>query len=198
MTRRITFIGQSALIATMIGMTVQAQAPGPVVTIDPSQHVNLAAAQSDIVDAYQRISESQQANDSHLGGHAANAKNLLMQVDAELQAAASVADADQPPPPSNQPVNASGAWTIYANNVNQPGGSTKMVKIQQFGTQLSGKFNGPNQSGNITGFINGNHFEFSTKTRDVLTFRGQIDGNTMSGNYGVHGQHAPFNGVRSD
>jgi hypothetical protein len=197
MIRRNTLIVQTAMIATMVGVTMQAQAPGPAVTIDPSQHGNLAAAQSDIVDAYQRIGEAQQANDSHLGGHAANAKNLLMQVDAELQAAASVADADQPPP-TNQPVNASGAWTIYANDINDPGGSTKMVKIQQFGTQLSGKFNGPNQSGNITGFINGNHFEFSTKTRDVLTFRGQISGNTMSGNYGLHGQHAAFNGVRSD
>jgi hypothetical protein len=195
---RTSFIGRSVLMAAILGIPMYAQAPGPSLTIDPNQHGNLAAAQSDIVDAYQRVSSAQQANDDHLGGHAANAKNFLMQADAELQAAASVADADQPPPPNNQPINASGQWTIYANDINDPGGSTKMVKIQQFGTQLSGRFNGPNQSGNITGFINGNHIEFSTKTRDVLTFRGQIQGNTMSGQYGLHGQHAAFNGVRSD
>jgi hypothetical protein len=32
----------------------------------------------------------------------------------------------------------------------------------------------------------------------MLTFRGQIQGNTMSGLYGMHGQHAPWNAVRSD
>jgi len=192
-----SLIGRSVLIATTLGVALYAQGPAPTPTIDPNQHGNLAAAQSDIIDAYERIGAAQQANDAHLGGHAANAKNFLLQANAELQAAAQFADADQQPPP-NQQVNASGAWTIYANDINDPGGSTKMVKIQQFGTQLSGKFNGPNQSGNITGFINGNHIEFSTKTRDVLTFRGQINGNTMSGQYGLHGQHAAFNGVRSD
>jgi hypothetical protein len=72
------------------------------------------------------------------------------------------------------------------------------VQIQQFGTQLSGHFKGPHQSGGIEGFVNVHHIEFSTHTRDVLTFRGQIQGNTMSGLYGTHGQHAPWNAVRSD
>src|SRR6202050_5554269 len=96
------------------------------------------------------------------------------------------------------PDNASGNWTIYAQNIDQPGGSTKFVQIQQFGTQLSGHFKGPHQSGEIKGFVNVHHIEFSTHTRDMLTFRGQIQGNTMSGLYGMHGQHAPWNAVRSD
>lgn len=193
-------IAQGALAVAIFCHSMQAQTqPPPAVTIDPNQHGNLSAAQSDIVDAYQRIEQAQKANSGQLGGHAARARDLLSQADAELQQAANFADADQPPPPPpGEIVNASGKWTIYASDINDPGGSTKYVQIQQMGTQLSGKFKGPNQSGGISGFVNGNHIEFSTHTRDVLTFRGEIQGNTMSGQYGIHGQHAGWNAVRSD
>jgi len=124
-----------------------------------------------------------------------------MQADVELRAAADFANNlqdQQQPPPDQGPSNASGSWTIYAQNIEQPGGSTKYVQIKQFGNQLSGHFKGPNQSGGIEGFVNGNHIEFTTKTRDMLTFRGKIQGDTMSGMYGSHGNHAPWNAVRSD
>lgn len=198
MTCKKILIGFSFLTAMIFIWTVEAQAPGPVVNIDPNQHGNLAAAQSDIVDAYQRIDAAQSANNNHLGGHAQKAKDLLTQADAELRLAADVADAEQQQPPPGQVANASGKWTIYANDINDPGGSTKYVQIVQNGTQLSGHFKGPHQSGNISGFVNNNHIEFTTQTRDMLTFRGQIQGNTMSGLYGSHGQHAPWNAVRSD
>ena len=67
----------------------------------------------------------------------------------------------------------------------------------QDGNQLWGHFEGPNQSCGITGFVNGNHIEFSTKTREVLTFRGQINGNGMSGMYGLKGRHAEWSAVRN-
>lgn len=175
--------------------------PPPVQNIDPDRHGNLAAAQGDIVDAYQRIQMAQGANNGQLGGHAARAKDLLAQADAELKAAAEFVNAQQDAqqePSGPGPDNASGNWTIYAQNIDQPGGSTKFVQIQQFGNQLSGHFKGPHQSGGIEGFVNVHHIEFSTHTHDVLTFRGRIDGNTMSGMYGLHGQHAPWNAVRSD
>jgi hypothetical protein len=163
----------AAAIAVPLLGAQDAQAPqAPVVNIDPNRHGNLAAAQGDIVDAYQRIDMAQSANNDQLGGHAQKAKDFLAQAD--------------------------GNWTIYAQNIDQPGGSTKFVQIQQFGPQLSGHFKGPHQSGGIEGFVNVHHIEFSTHTRDVLTFRGQIQGNTMSGLYGMHGQHAPWNAVRSD
>ncbi|MGB7754094.1 MAG: hypothetical protein WCF88_21260 [Candidatus Acidiferrales bacterium] len=175
--------------------------PPPVQNIDPDRHGNLATAQGDIVDAYQRIQMAQGANNGQLGGHAARAKDLLAQADAELKAAAEFVNAQQDAqqePSGPGPDNASGNWTIYAQNIDQPGGSTKFVQIQQFGNQLSGHFKGPHQSGGIEGFVNVHHIEFSTHTHDVLTFRGRIDGNTMSGMYGLHGQHAPWNAVRSD
>jgi len=187
----------AAIICVRILGAQEAQAP--VVNIDPDRHGNLAAAQGNIVDAYQRIDMAQQANSDHLGGHAQRAKDFLVQADVELRLAADFANAaSQQPPPDPAPDNASGNWTIYAQNIDQPGGSTKYVKIQQVGAQLSGHFKGPHQSGGIEGFVNIHHIEFSTKTHDVLTFRGQIQGNTMSGLYGLHGRHAPWNAVRSD
>jgi len=45
--------------------------------------------------------------------------------------------------------------------------------------------------------VNGHHIEFSTQTREVLTFRGQINGSGMSGMYGLHGQHAEWSAVRN-
>ena len=141
---------------------------------------------------------AQQVNHGELGGHAQRAKDFLAQADSELRLAADFANAAASEPPPEGPDNASGSWTIYAQNIDQPGGSTKYVQIQQFGSQLSGHFKGPHQSGGIEGFVNAHHIEFSTKTRDVLTFRGQIQGDTMSGLYGLHGRHAPWNAVRSD
>jgi len=194
-------LGTQAPVAQAPVVNQEAQAPvvqPPVVNIDPDRHGNLAAAQGDIVDAYQRIEMAQRANDGQLGGHAQRAKDFLSQADAELRLAADFANAAASEPPTEGPDNASGNWTIYAQNIDQPGGSTKFVQIQQFGSQLSGHFKGPHQSGGIEGFVNMHHIEFSTKTRDVLTFRGRIQGDTMSGLYGSHGQHAPWNAVRSE
>jgi hypothetical protein len=193
-------IGGLVLGIVVCGRMLGAQdAQAPVVNIDPNRHGNLAAAQGEIVDAYQRIEMAQHANDGQLGGHAQRAKDFLTQADAELRQAADFADAGAPQPPVEQgPDNASGSWTIYAQNIDQPGGSTKYVQIKQYGSQLSGHFKGPHQSGGIEGFVNVHHIEFSTKTHDVLTFRGQIQGDTMSGLYGIRGQHAAWNAVRSD
>ena len=63
----------------------------PVVDIG-ERHGNLREAQSLIVQAYEVLSRAQVANDARLGGHAARAKELLSQADAELRAAASYAN----------------------------------------------------------------------------------------------------------
>ena len=188
---------------------VRAQAPS--VTVDPQRHGNLAAAQNNIVEAWGSISEAQRANDSHLGGHAGRAKELLAQANQEIQLCADQADANQanatsdgPPPavatspaPPPQAVNISGNWTIYAYNVNQPGSSLKTVQLQQDGNVISGYFRGPHQKGHLQGWINGSHVEFSTDTEDVLTFRGEVTPDGMSGMYGVHGNHAPWKAQRN-
>ncbi len=101
---------------------------------------------------------------------------------------------------TNQPLPESvqGSWTIYSKNIDNGRIVTKSVHIDQDGGRLTGHFQGPNQSGGIQGFVNGHHIEFRTKTRNVLTFRGQVEGNTMSGMYGIHGRHAEWRAERKD
>jgi hypothetical protein len=101
--------------------------------------------------------------------------------------------ADERPPDAVR-----GNWTIYSKNVNNNATVKKFVTLHQNGNQLSGHFQGPNQSGGIEGRVDGHHIVFSTKTRNVLTFRGQVDGNHMSGMYGIHGRHAEWRAVRTD
>jgi hypothetical protein len=84
------FVIVSALVS---GTILLAQGP-PVVNISSSRHGNLASAQSYIVQAYQMVSQAQQANDDQLGGHAARAKQLLSQADYELRMAANVSNQD--------------------------------------------------------------------------------------------------------
>jgi hypothetical protein len=83
------------------------------------------------------------------------------------------------------PANATGNWTIYSTDINNGETVVKHVQISQSGTQLSGYFEGPFQAGPIQGFVRGNHIEFSTVTRTVLTFRGEVLGDSMSGLYGI-------------
>lgn len=47
-------------------------------------------------------------------------------------------------------------------------------------------------------WVSGNHVEFSTDTRQVLTFRGQVNEQGMSGLYGIQGRHAPWKAERTD
>jgi hypothetical protein len=97
-------------------------------------------------------------------------------------------------PTEQSPVNVAGNWTIYSKSDNGKT-ATKSVELKQTGTQLTGHFKGPNQSGGIEGTIEGRHIVFHTKTRSVLTFRGQVDGNNMHGNFGIHGPHVNMQGT---
>lgn len=191
-------------------ITTLAVAQAPVATIDPQNHGNLAAAQQSIIQAFNSISAAQSSNDDKLGGYAGRAKDLLRQANDQIIAAANVANGNPPsapfansastsqsaPPPALP--NISGNWTIYAYNTSQPGSSLKQVQLSQNGNIISGTFHGPNQHGKLQGWVNGNHVEFSTDTREVLTFRGEITATGMSGMYGVHGQTAPWNAERTN
>jgi len=96
------------------------------------------------------------------------------------------------------PAEISGNWTIYAYNIDRPGSSLKTVQITEKGNILSGTFHGPHQHGKLQGWVSGNHVEFSTDTRQVLTFRGQINEQGMSGLYGIQGRHAPWKAERTN
>ena len=85
------------------------------------------------------------------------------------------------------PPNIAGKWTIYVEGDDTTKDPTKTVEFVQDGNQLTGKFKGPNQSGNIQGHVSPRgEIGFHTKTRTVLVFRGNVEGNTMRGQFEVH------------
>ena len=102
----------------------------------------------------------------------------------------------QEPLPGAQPVDVSGHWIISAKNWNGEL-NTKTVDLQQNGNEITGHFKGPDQSGALQGSVNGHHIVFRTRTRHPLTFRGQVEGNTMQGIYHVMGKEGEFHAERT-
>jgi hypothetical protein len=100
-------------------------------------------------------------------------------------------------PQERSAADVAGTWMIYTRGDDGKTG-THTVQIVQNGNILTGHFKGPYQSGGIEGTMNLRHIVFRTKTRNVLTFRGMVDGNTMEGDYGVHGQQGTWQGRRAD
>jgi hypothetical protein len=112
----------------------------------------------------------------------------------------------QQPPAQAQPANAAGNWTLYCKDPNGST-STKYLELQQKGNVITGHFKGPNQSGGVEGTIDQQHLVVRTKTRDVLTFRGRVDGprvegvvqgNAFNGTFHDRGGTGSFQGVRSN
>ena len=103
----------------------------------------------------------------------------------------------QEPPAPRPPDNVAGNWTIYTKG-DDGGTSTKYVELKQEGNDLSGHFKGPDQSGGLEGTVNVHHIVFRTKTRNVFTFRGMIQGDTMKGTFGIRGHHGEWQAVRSN
>ncbi len=79
----------SALLATVVGAVASAAyAQPPVQDISSWRHGNLAAAQSLVAQAFDRLTAAQQANEFQLGGHAGRAKELLREANEEMKLAA--------------------------------------------------------------------------------------------------------------
>jgi hypothetical protein len=84
-----------ASASVLCAMALAQGVPPPYVNIDRYRHGNLAAAQDNIVQAFNYISYAQRANDGQLAGHAARAKELLSEANEELRLAADVANEHQ-------------------------------------------------------------------------------------------------------
>jgi uncharacterized protein DUF3300 len=95
------------------------------------------------------------------------------------------------------PANVQGNWTIYSTSIKDGSTVLKHVQVAQYGNQLTGYFEGPDQAGPIQGEVKGNFVRFSTVTRTILNFHGHIYGDSMSGDYGIHGKQAPWQAVRT-
>ena len=97
-----------------------------------------------------------------------------------LLIAAPISSIAQQAPEDELPAQANGKRNFYCHDPNGST-STKYIEIQQNGSQVKGHFKGPNQSGGIEGTVNQEHIVFNTKTREVLVFRGRIDGQRVGG-----------------
>ena len=76
-------------IALVIGGALFAQ---PKQNVSGARHPNIAAAQRLSHQAYERITQAQEANEWDMQGHAKKAKELLEQVNNELKMAAEAAN----------------------------------------------------------------------------------------------------------
>ncbi|MGA3343906.1 MAG: hypothetical protein ABSC76_03460 [Terracidiphilus sp.] len=75
-------LSSSLIIGLAVGGVTLAQ------NVSPARHPNLAAAQELIDRAFEKVTAAQEANEFDMGGHAAKAKELLMQAREEIKKAA--------------------------------------------------------------------------------------------------------------
>jgi hypothetical protein len=90
MKRHVDFI--TGLLAVLM-FSVLSFGQEPAVTISKGAHPNLAGAQQHLVEANRLIVIAQKENKYDMQGHAQKARDLLLQADNELKAAAKDADA---------------------------------------------------------------------------------------------------------
>ena len=90
MTKRKVLLATALCTGLIAGGALFAQRP--VENIDPHRHPNLAEAQQHLIQAFNKTDEAQRDNKEELGGHAEKAKDLMIQADHELKAAAEYAE----------------------------------------------------------------------------------------------------------
>ncbi|MBV8053284.1 MAG: hypothetical protein JOZ80_19000 [Acidobacteriaceae bacterium] len=90
MTKKIQAFTAALVVVLFCGITL---AQEPVVDIDATVHPNLANAQKHVVEANREIATAQKDNRYDMKGHAEKARQLLVQVNQELKAAAEAANA---------------------------------------------------------------------------------------------------------
>jgi hypothetical protein len=80
------------LVLFCVGVTYAQTKPAQ--DVNPKISPNLAAAQTYMVDAFNKLTASQVINNYDMNNHAATAKNLLIQASSEVSAAAKAAYAN--------------------------------------------------------------------------------------------------------
>jgi hypothetical protein len=92
MTKKLQTFTAALIVVLFCGITL---AQEPVVDIDARVHPNLANAQKHVVEANREIAIAQKDNRFDMHGHAEKARQLLVQVNQELKAAAEAANAGE-------------------------------------------------------------------------------------------------------
>jgi hypothetical protein len=85
--RAIPYLAAGALWA-VIAWAQPPEGAEPVQNVSPYRHGNIARAQELSREAYDAMTSAQEANEFDLGGHAAQAKQLLAQANDEMKLAA--------------------------------------------------------------------------------------------------------------
>ncbi len=80
------------VVASLVLIGGVAIAEQPATNVSKGRHPNLSAAQRLSLQAYEKITAAQEANEFDMQGHAAKAKQLLEQVNNELKQAAGAAN----------------------------------------------------------------------------------------------------------
>jgi len=85
---------KTPILAAVVGslLLIGGALAQPKQNVSGAKHPNLAAAQRLSMQAYEKISAAQTANEFDMAGHAAKAKTLLDQVNSELKLAAQAAN----------------------------------------------------------------------------------------------------------
>jgi hypothetical protein len=85
-------IGMIVTLGFSLFIAGTALAQKPAENVSAKKHPNIAAAQRLVEQAFNKITAAQQANEFDMNGHAAKAKTLLDQANAELKLAAETAN----------------------------------------------------------------------------------------------------------
>jgi hypothetical protein len=87
-------MNRSISLAALAALAVLSTAAlaDPVKDVDPKLHPNLAAAQSLVVDAFDKLKAAQSANEFDMSGHAQKAKEMLDKVNEQIKQAAQAAN----------------------------------------------------------------------------------------------------------
>ena len=82
----------SLTLGSLLVIGGMAIAQPPRRNVSAARHPNLAAAQRLVKQAWEKVTQAQQANEWDMGGHAKRAKELLDDADRELKLAAEVSN----------------------------------------------------------------------------------------------------------
>jgi len=86
-----------SIVSLAVGLSLggTAVAQQPAANVSPHRHPNLAAAQRLCLEAFNKITAAQEANEFDMAGNAAKAKELLDQVNGLLKQAAEAANVNK-------------------------------------------------------------------------------------------------------
>ena len=96
---------------------------------------------------------------------------------------------------ADAPANVAGNWTVTASAGRRA--ATQTLVIQQDGSQISGTFKGPRQSGTLAGTVTGNAISFHVDAKMPLDYTGTVDGDSMKGTLSGEGQNGGWTATRS-